>query len=114
MYTSNIRFPQSKDCPENVQRIKVTAQKAGWWKTKFYKVFRECEPGEKKTALYGHILSIQYIIDRAMEIAREWHGIDQIRKYTRELEERYDREDLSLKAALNRVEKAYKELEEKG
>lgn len=101
--------------PENIRGIKSTAQRAAFMKMDLWVVYKKEESAtEKKGELYKTLLDAQYIISQAWKLVREWENIGQFKKYTRALEERYDREQMSLKAALQRVEKAYNEIKKEG
>ncbi len=95
--------------PENLRNIKSIAQRAAFMKVDLWAAYKKEESAKKRGELYKVLLDAQYIISQTWKLVQEWENIGQFKKYTKAIEERYDREQRSLEAALGRVEKAYKE-----
>lgn len=99
--------------PQVVRDIKIIAQKAVCTKTGIYMAYQNSKSYDGKMSLYDRLIEIEYIVSRAWEIVYDWEEKGDFKLYTKALEERYDKEEKSLKSALERIEKAYLEIYKK-
>lgn len=100
--------------PEVVREIKKTAQKAAYMKSAIYGLYQRCESGDRKTEIYQKLIDIQYIINRAWDIVKDWETRGHLKFYTKAIEEKYDKENESLRLSLGRIEETYNESRKEG